>query len=545
VGLTVGVYQTEMEFVGCFWREAIHRTPRAFRCIDYLPAEAVGTSLLRQAYLLIAARMCREAALSPSEGAVLVGMERSLREACDSDADRAAVPVVLHALSDIALAEHPNGNVAGYAKLLWTEYHARLGYEMFNDVGMDLLELGRGWDDDRYPHPDPGAVLRRLSEGAMEIHAHLMRRAGHGSGVSTGKDDLMDAVLADTDASGGRGYRWPWPKLQRMLGTNIQPGGVYGFTGRPGGGKSLLGSNLWRTISVYAPVLPAMTEMPRQWITRGIAAEAQVEQQIAELGQWDARDMQTIRQCCEMWNGCSVEQARVELAERKRRFRLAAEAMRARRTWDYIGGRLTLEQLFAGWRMLRSHFPGRQVVGILDHAHHLNEKDIDLRMPEMMSRLKEFCEADPDGFSAIVFFQPRKLGRDDSKDRRAKCRPVYASEISGNAEAVLDTHASVFRQWVEIDHQSPPLEWGQQPCKVIQPKGIPVIVPEKEFDKWTYPFAREDNEHVYLEADKTRVLPHYDGPQVKRIILNCCGPYGTIFEASDRTNYGDALAAAS
>ena len=512
------------------------------RAATIVKPEHLEAPMLRRAYLYLSVQLMHGVAVG-DEPSVLVEMEQAMargENAADhlEDAARETLAIMRETASKPGL-----GDARMYAKHILQDDQARAAtHELLKFAGTIESQTGAYYDR-AMERPEPNRILDRVREGVLKIHRIVAVRPGE-SRAMLGREEVLTKLTDDMNREGARGIRWPYPKMEQYLGTDIQPGGVYGFTARSGGGKTLLGANLFRKLIRYAHVVPALTEHPEQWMARAVAAEAGVEQAIAEQGRWNADDENTIRFLRRLWqrrfpdgaggfhHGRELDsRVRWLLKERRAAYEKALASFRVDRSWEYLGmGRMTLDELLLGWRMARSLWPDKHVIGILDHAHNLKEEPIHERIAEIVARIKEFCENDPAGFSAIVFFQPRKLDRMADK-MLAKVEPVPAGEISGSVEQYLDTHAGLCRQWVEVDRDQVPLEWGQSPCKRTL-RGFPVRVPKKEKDMWRAPYARLDNEHLYMFADKTRIARHEDEHEQPDglIVLNCRGPYGTVEE---------------
>jgi replicative DNA helicase len=483
---------TELSFIAYVWAGAVAGDPKAERVMAGIPPEALHDQVASAFYRVLCDRYAAGVSIEPANAE----LARQLRAI-----DREATDQVL------AQAEHASS--VDLTRFAW-DFHTRWSAEQqtallkdFSDVAGQALEAS-----------EPERALKAAEDVALKVLTMQAERAAVQAPQS--RDEIVDAEIASLEAGGVRGITWPFPKMQRMLGS-ILPGRVIGITAFPNGGKSTLLANLFRLfIRRNVPCLVAPTEMRTDWLRRAWAAEARVPQEIAENQMWSRKDEEMGRYLQDLWE-CDANEVIGLLDTYRQRYGEVVELSR-HLPWEVINkSDITVDQVIARWRILRRRYPGVHVIGMLDHLHNLSYPggETDKHVGGAIRRIREFCLDDREGgFSAIVLLQPKKPERHTN----AEYKPIYAREIRGQVAQVLDVHMSLYRRWVKTSTAGL-TPWGTPLAARTATGGLYFAEKPGEED------AKLDDEDVYLKPDKRRI-----GGEGNTFMLDFNAPTGEITE---------------
>lgn len=439
----------EAAFVSAFWGFAARgKEDYALRIADGISPEVFEDHAIGRIYEVLSDRLavgeCRDDPPTTSAALKAAGAERDLALQISGDA--------------LYSERTPHRD---YARKILTSWRARRQAQLLSDAASKSRDLARVKPDEASDY------------GARVASSLLLLQKENRSALPEEPEPIADAELAAMDAGGVRGISWPFPKMERHIGT-ILPGQVIGLSGYPGNGKSTAAANIWRGLQRRGiPCILVPTEMGTGWIRRAWAAEARVPQEIAEGQQWGKAD-----------------------AEMYAAYRRVITASREDRNWVMINRpRLTPSDVMARASILRRRWPGEQVLVILDHMHDLTYRDgeTDRHVGAALQAIRKMAQDDDQGgMSVLALLQPRKPPEDT-----AIYKPIRAHQVRGQVHQILDAHISVFR-WSVKTHPHDRTPWGTRRA-IVGENGRP------EMGKPDAPDTKADDERMYFKADKRRI----------------------------------------
>lgn len=495
-------FHTEQQFVALFWRLALAGHGRAARVAKFMRPEMLYHPSLGTVFGELADRFAR---------GVLQDDDGTRAELAAQIRDAATIENLYFLATDSAGLQ-----IGPYAKQILESWRAeRIATYVGDEAGVLKEMLSR---------EEPAAVLKKAE--AVMIRALAMQHEFSENSEPQSREEFSAAEREKVASKGVRGASWPYPKMQRVLG-HLRPGKLYGISAYPGVGKSTVLANLFVGFARRGqPVLVAPTEMRDEWYSRALAAAARVPQEVAENELWDHTDPDVLRHLMAVWDLRGAEgEARAESdlrIYRENYLRTIDEF--AAYPWEIVSGAdLTIDDIIARFAILRRRFPGKFVIGMVDHMHNLQypNGEVDKHVGDATRRLREFCIEDRDGgMACICLFQPRKPEK--ATGDLARYKPLPVQEVRGQVAQVLDVHLSVYRQFVKVDPSEKKTRWGT-PAGLRDPEtGFPVTCKPSDED------AKDDDEHIYLKPDKRR--RHGGSRSNSTFVLDIDAETGTITE---------------
>lgn len=375
-------------------------------------------------------------------------------------------------------------NIGNHCQILKDKWHAR-ELKVLCDKTLSYLDTNNYSDGGR-------KIADSLSSRVLQLYADT------GIAATERKEDLIDRLIARSVEDEQMAINLPWPKLATQVGPLVR-GEVVGLTGFSGQGKSTVATNMFAGFcKAGVPVIAFSTEMGEQWLARAAATESLQSQMSAEKNIWSTDDYGRLR------------------------YQKALERMRS---WPFelvVSPNVKPEEIINRTRALRSRWPGRTVVVMVDHMHRLDygREDANEKVGWATKLMKNEAKADRDGLVFVLLFQPRKP---DGLEMMYK--PVAAHQIRGDSAVwnELDTHLSPYRTFVKTmggDHKTP---WGT-PAAWLDGGGSPMVVEPKNGQ--AVEGSKLSDEHLFISIDKRRI----GGPVDRPVWLNFHAPSGRVSE---------------
>jgi hypothetical protein len=510
----MATFGEELAFVGAFWSAVDGDVSGALVLRAQASSGAIEDGRLRRAYEVVSTRLAKGEPCGCDDAACI----DAVRNALDGDGQ------LLAAL--VAEAGEPQRRPLAD---IWTPIRLAAA------ARGQLVWLERRLEDARamVREGKPPAEILAAGERWCGNWAQALQERGLSSAPQT-RAEVTDALRAKLDVRGLPGVPWPWSRLNRAIGPII-PKKVYGITGLHGGGKSVLTSNVVRSlIHRGTPCIIVPTEMGVDWMARAYASATDVPQYVAESGFFDLEDAATVRFIARQISRSSEEDAKRHLAMWRDQWRQVVEEY-ARCPWALINVMdLSVDEMLTRAKILRGQWPGKHVVLVVDHMHNIEYQDgkTDLFVGAGVKRIKDMVDKDADGgMSAVLLFQPRKAEKGQAAV--AAFSPIPAGEAAGKVAMHLDVHFSVHKSYV-YTHEAFRTDWGT-PRTVLTADGLPRRLPPREAMKPEMADqVKVDDEHIYLSIDKRRAAIPGEGGGAARVTLSLNPVNGHVFEPARR-----------